>query len=242
MLIVTQDSATREQRVSEFKSIFSFFLSEGFSFFALLCNLVRKMSERKKNKWKARTKLDLIIEAWEQLDCETVGAQELEQIAQIVREEFGAGAVESPMRIARLLADEGAELRHAEILEMDARARAADPYEAMFRQVLKFADFAQAQNSLRQIENLRKQFIRKKDKEGLRRLRELALKGKRRAEMIARNRKVDERKRAEKAEIAEWFAVWLRQPEIFNDWVELRRRAKDFGIRFGDAKADSSST
>src|SRR3712207_9549549 len=38
-------------------------------------------------------------------------------------------------------ADEGAELRHAEVLEMDARWRAADPYEAMFRNVLKFSSF-----------------------------------------------------------------------------------------------------
>ena len=41
----------------------------------------------------------------------------------------------------------------------------------------------------------------------MRRVRETALKGKQRAQMIARNRNVDEVKRAEKAEIAEWFTV-----------------------------------
>ena len=193
----------------------------------------RKLAgEMEKREWKARTKSDLMIEVWEHLDCESVGATELETIESVVRERFGEGAVETPAAVARLLADEGAELRHAEVLELDTRHRGADPYEAMFRNVLKFSTFAQAAASLRNLDNLRRQFSRKKDHEGLRRVQETALKGRKRAEMIARNRNVDEKKRAEKAEIAEWFAVWLRQPEIFNDWLELRQRTQDFRERF----------
>jgi hypothetical protein len=193
----------------------------------------------KERKWKARTKRDLMIEVWEHLDCESVGARELEEIEQVVRERFGEGAVESPASVARLLADEGAELRHAEVLELDAQRRAADPYEAMFRNLLKFADFKQAANSLRNLENLRKQFVRAKDPAGLRRVRETALKGKQRAQMIAGNRNVDERKRAEKAEMAQWFTVWLEQPEIFQDWLELRQRSQEFKARFqSEAGAD----
>ena len=187
-----------------------------------------------KGEWKARTKHDLMIEVWEHLDCETVGASELEAITAAVRERFGEGADESPAIVARLLADEGAELRHAEVLEMDARWRSADPYDAMFRNVLKFASFEEAAASIKRLDNLRRQFERKGDKEGLRRVRDTVLKGKQRAQMIARNATVNESKRAEKEEIAEWFAVWLRQPEIFNDWLILRRRAKDFRERFGD--------
>jgi hypothetical protein len=187
-----------------------------------------------KPEWKARTKRDLIIEVWERLDCESVGARELEAIVEVVRERYGDGAVESPAALARLLADEGAELRHAEVLEMDARWRTADPYEAMFRNVLKFSTFEEAAASIRRLDNLRKQFRRKGDKEGLRRVQETVLKGKQRAQMIARNASVNERKRAEKAEIAEWFTVWLNQPEIFTDWLALRRRAPDFRARFGE--------
>jgi len=190
-----------------------------------------------KHEWKAGTKNDLMIEVWEHLDCETVGAAELETIQTVVRERFGEGALESPARVARLLADEGAELRHAEVLELDTRYRAADPYEAMFRNVLKFSTFAQAAASIKNLENLRRQFARTKDREGLRRLHEVALKGKQRAQMIARNRNVDEKKREEKAEIAEWFAVWLKQPEIFSDWLELRQRSKDFRARFKETEA-----
>jgi hypothetical protein len=196
----------------------------------------------KKREWKARTKRDLMIEVWEHLDCESVGAQELEEIEEVVRQRFGDGAVESPASVARLLADEGAELRHAEVLELDARRRAADPYEAMFRNVLKFSDFTRAAGSLKRLENLRKQFARKKDQDGLRRVHETALKGKQRAQMIAGNKSVDEKKRAEKAEIAHWFTVWLQQPEIFDDWLHLRRRSKEFREQFGEReeKADES--
>ncbi len=191
------------------------------------------MSKMKETgKWKARTKRDLMIEVWEHLDCESVGAAELEQIAAAVRERFGEGAADSPAVIARLLADEGAELRHAEVLELDVRERTLDPYDAMFRNVLKFSTFEQAAGSLKQLENLRKKFAREKDQAGLRRVRETALKGKQRAEMIARNPKVEGKKRAEKAEIAEWFAVWLRAPEMFGDWLELRRRAVEFREKF----------
>ncbi|MCA1615373.1 MAG: hypothetical protein LC800_14980 [Acidobacteria bacterium] len=125
---------------------------------------------------------------------------------------------------------------------MDARWRTRDPYEPMFRNVLKFSDFAQAAGSIKRLDNLRRQFERTKDGQGLRRVRDTALKGKQRSLMIAGNAAVAARKRAEKAEIAEWFAVWLQTPEIFDDWLELRRRSPDFRKRFGDENADAAAT
>jgi hypothetical protein len=196
----------------------------------------------KTNDWQARTKRDLMIEVWERLDCETVGVQELEAIAEVVRERFGEGALDSPASVARLLADEGAELRHAEVLEADARWRSLDPYEPMFRNVLKFSDFTQAAASIKRLDNLRKQFARKKDQAGLRRVRDTVLKGKQRAEMIARNPNVNQRKRDEKTEIAQWFALWLQSPEIFDDWLHLRLRSTDFRARFGDATEGNGET
>ncbi len=190
-----------------------------------------------KGEWKSRTKRDLMIEVWEHLDCESVGAREVEAVMEAVREKFGEGGVESPARTARVLADEGAELRHAEVLEADARWRTADPYEAMFRNVLKFATFDEAAASLRRLDNLRREFKRRNDREGLRRVTDTVLKGKQRAQMISRNQAVNERKRAEKSEIAEWFAVWLRQPEIFEDWLHLRRRSPDFRKQFTEHRS-----
>jgi hypothetical protein len=185
-----------------------------------------------KPEWKSRTRRDLMIEVWEELDCESVGASELEAVLDAVRKHFGAGALESPARVARLLADEGAELRHAEVLAMDVEWRTQDPYEAMFRNIVKFSNFDEAAATIRRLENLRKQFARTGDQEGQRRVVAAALKGKRRAQMISRNENVIERKREEKAEMVEWFTVWLNQPEIFEDWLALRRRSKDFRERF----------
>lgn len=189
--------------------------------------------------WKSRAKNDLIIEVWEALDCESVGATEIAAIETAVRERFGFGAVESPMIIARILADEGAELRHAEILELDVERRLESPYDAMFRNILRFSDFKQTLISIRQLENLRKKFASENDKEGLRLVRETALKGKNRSLMISKNAKVEEKKRAEKAEIAEWFTLWMQSPEVFENWIELRQNSKDFRNKFKQDEQDS---
>jgi hypothetical protein len=182
--------------------------------------------------YKSRTKTDLIIEVWEALDCESVGDREITAIEDAVRERFGNSAVDTPMRIARLLADEGAELRHSAIMTLDVERRLASPYDAMFRNILRFADFKQALISIRQLDNLRRKFLADSDKEGLRLVRETAIKGKNRALMIAGNQKVDEQKREEKGEIAEWFRLWLQSPEIFENWVMLRINSKDFKEKF----------
>lgn len=184
--------------------------------------------------YKSRTKNDLIIEVWEALDCESIGAKEIIAIEEAVRARFGASAIDTPMKIARLLADEGAELRHAEILELDVERRLESPYDAMFRNILKFSDFKQTIASIRNLENLRQKFTRENDKDGLRLVRETALKGKNRAQMIGKNTKVDEKKRAEKAEISEWFTIWLQSPEIFENWIVLRQNSKDFKENFRD--------
>ena len=191
--------------------------------------------------YKSRTKTDLIIEVWEALDCESVGAKEIIAIEDAVRERFGENAVESPMILARLLADEGAELRHPEIMELDVERRLESPYAPMFRNILKFADFNQAAASIRQLENLRKKFLKENNREGLRLVRETGLKGKNRALMISKNPKVAPDKRAEKAEIAEWFTLWLNAPEVFENWVELRRASKDFKGRFKQDEVGSAT-
>ena len=184
------------------------------------------------NVWKSRTKQDLIIEVWEALDCESVGRAEIEAIETAIVARFGAGAVESPMKTARLLADEGAELRHAEIMTLDIERRTSDERAAEFRNLIKFSDFKQAETTFKNLENLRRKYLGNNDREGLRRLRAKAQQGRERAEMIGKNQNVKEDKREEKAEIAEWFRVWLETPEIFAGWLALRKRAADFQNRF----------
>lgn len=189
--------------------------------------------------WQSRTKTDLIIEVWEKLDCENIGATEIEAIEIAVEEHFGKGAVDSPMIIARLLADEGAELRHSEIMELFVKRHAKSPYDAMFYNILKLADLAQTAGTIRNLENLRKKLHSEKDKEGMRLLKEISIRGKIRAQEIGGDPRLTEAARAESAEIAAWLTLWLQSPELFENWVALRQNSRDFIETFGNAENSS---
>ncbi|NNE97864.1 MAG: hypothetical protein HKN25_02455 [Pyrinomonadaceae bacterium] len=182
--------------------------------------------------WQSKTKLDLIIEVWEKLDCESVGAEEIEAIEIVVAEQFGKSAVDGPMIIARELADEGAELRHAEILELDVKRRMETPYAPMFRNLMKFENLEETLNTIRNAENLRKKFVSENDTEGMRLLNRAVIGGKDRALELANNETVDPANRSENREIAEWFTIWLGSPEVFASWVKLRQASEDFRKRF----------
>ncbi|MFM9902968.1 MAG: hypothetical protein ACKVQJ_00175 [Pyrinomonadaceae bacterium] len=188
--------------------------------------------------WTARTKTDLIIEVWEKLDCENIGAAEIEAIEEAVRGQYGESAVESPMRIARTLADEGADLRHSEIMELYIARVSNRPYEAAFRNVLDVSDFTTALRSIRNLESLRRKYTADGDKEGVRLVRETALRGKQQAAETAERTRVDTATREINAEIAEWFTIWLQTPAVFDTWVDLRQNTRDFIEKFGAQKQD----
>ncbi|MEO6390641.1 MAG: hypothetical protein ABIP75_02245 [Pyrinomonadaceae bacterium] len=179
----------------------------------------------------------MAIEVWEALDCESVGRRELEDITTVIRDVFGDGAVESPVRLARLLADEGAELRHFEVLEYDVERRLDDPYVAMFRNLAKFTTLPEANTTLRNMEGLRRKFTAAQDREGLRRLLDLARRAKQRAQTTAANPRTGAKRKAECAEIAEWLTIWLNQPEIFDTWLELRQRSDEYRTNFAASGA-----
>lgn len=48
--------------------------------------------------------------------------------------------------------------------------------------------------------------------------------GQQRLGFLLSRRNLSDEKRREKAELREWFRVWLEAPELFPDWVLLRRR------------------
>lgn len=185
----------------------------------------------------ARNKSDLIIETWELLDCESVGAAEIVAIEDAVRARFGEQAVDSPMKIARLLADEGAQLRHSEIMRLYVERNSEPSYDAAFRNVLQFTSLKAALKTIRDLENLRRKFTSDGDKEGLRLLRETALRGKETLRKSAAGKRADPKLRAESAEIAEWLTIWLQSPEVFESWIKLRKRSPGFTEQFGDQDA-----
>lgn len=183
--------------------------------------------------WNANTKTDLVIEVWEKLDCESVGAAEIEAIETVVSDVFGKSAVDSPMAIARTLADEGAELRHSEIMDLYVERTSHRPYDAALRNILRFDDPDSALGTIKALENLRKKYSSTNDKEGTLRLRETAIRAKDLALETASRKNVDDPTRKLNEEISNWLTIWLQTPNMFESWVSLRLRSDEFISRFG---------
>ncbi len=175
--------------------------------------------------WRSRSKDDLVIEVWEKLDCESVGRVELEAITEAVLGLFGEAAVDTPMTLARKLADEGAELRHSEVMELHLEHFTNIEYEAEFRNIVNIADLRSARKTLRDLENLRRKFQDKDDKRGLR----LVLEAGRKARESALAKKGEQAR-----EIAEWFRIWLQSPELFESWIRLRTASANYNDLFGE--------
>ena len=175
-----------------------------------------------------------MIEVWEKLDCESVGASELVAIETVVRDVFGESAVDSPMIVARLLADEGAELRHNEVMQLYLERAADRPHEAALLNILETTDLRTTLRSIRQMENLRRKLASENDREGTRLLRQLAIDEKQKKLDAAGRTRIDPVRQAEFLEIAEWLTLWLQSPELFDGWLSLRRRSQDFLSKFGE--------
>lgn len=183
--------------------------------------------------WSSRNKLDLIIEVWEKLDCESVGETEIEAIDTAVEGRFGQAAVESPMVTARILADEGAELRHSEIMALYLRRSGEKPYEAALRELFDPSTLARALRSIRSAENLRKKFEKENDRDGKRLLREAAIEEKQQALARAASKRSSAQEKLAAREFAQWLTLWLQSPDLFENWIKLRRSSKEFKDQFG---------
>ena len=121
-----------------------------------------------------------------------------------------------------------------------AREETEDRYEEEFKELLHFADLEEAEMCIVRLDELLRKFQGLKEHAAAERVREVARLGRRRAEMIAHNQKVDATKREEKSEIAHWFAIWLETPDAFFDWLEVRKQSAEFKNKFSAPAADDS--
>lgn len=197
-----------------------------------------EVTHRKRPSRAAQAARELIVNLWLELGRPPVDAQFLEAIQrQLANGSEDSGM--SPASVARLLADEGAELRHPEIIESDVRWReslinsrmdklaAVEPLATGAR--LNIHD---AGALISEMEKLRQEFERDAHEAGLDELRTLAAGARERAEVMGNNRKLNETVRREQSEIAEWLKVWLQTPMLFENWLELRRRSEEFRTKF----------
>jgi len=181
----------------------------------------------------ARTKRELIVEVWEYLDCESVGARELEQIQQALRDRFGEGGRDSPATIARIVADEGAVLRHPEVFACDLKWRRRSVDDHSFAEGLDFFSLSGAFSSIVKLEEKRLE-LHVNDARGLAQLRDIVTSARKDALLRARSRIIETAQREEAKEVSQWLTIWLQAPELFSDWLDLRRRSPEFRRRFSE--------
>jgi hypothetical protein len=175
------------------------------------------------------TKKAMILEAARGLDKPRFTPAEIEQIRRQLIAQFGARGKTSPDYIVSVLEEAG--MRVVWSTRSDTEGR----YEEEFTDLLHFSTLAEAEMCLVRLDELLRKFAVEGERSAAERVREVARLGRRRAEMIARNHKVDAQKREEKEEIAHWFVIWLETPGAFFDWLEVRKQSSEFKEKFPHA-------
>jgi hypothetical protein len=102
------------------------------------------------------------------------------------------------------------------------------PYREALAGLLSFSSFAETERTIKHLKNLCREYQFVSDKKGVEYCRRIASLGRRRAELISRNKRVSLQKRLQKQEIATWFQIWLETPAIFDDWLEMRKNTEEF--------------
>ncbi len=178
---------------------------------------------------KRKSKREMVLDIYDREAMGEVTAREIAIINQALVEEFGEGGVMDPGEITRILVDEDLPVRFEQIFRMSTRA---EKYETIFKHLPRLATLEQAAASIREIDTLYRKFQRRDDRTGVRFARQTARSGKREAEQAASDETQSDRYRAEQAEIAQWFTVWLQTPDLFEQWLQLRQATADYRSKF----------
>ena len=178
------------------------------------------------------TKKQVILEVAKQLEVEKFTPAEIEQIRRQLVVRMRAAKTD-PQYIADVLEDAG--LR----VVMSTEADTEELYEEEFHDLLHFATLEEAEMCLVRLDELLHKFHAEGQRAAETRVLEVARLKPPRAEMIARNRRVDAKKRAEKEEIVQWFRVWLETPAAFFDWLEVRKQSPEFVRLFGEQSPEA---
>jgi hypothetical protein len=178
-----------------------------------------------------QTKKALILEAARELGIQKWTTAEIDQLRRKLIADHGDAGKSNNDYISDVLKSMGWRVQLSE------REEAEERFEEEFEDILHFRTLQDAEVSITRLDELLRRFQAHHEKAAAERVLEIARLGKRRAEMISHNRKVEAQKREEKREIAEWFRIWLETPEAFFDWLEVRKSSPDFREKFGDITA-----
>ena len=170
------------------------------------------------------TKYQIIVDVWERMEKDVVGAPELELIQQALAVRFGT--IVSLASIARTLADHGAILGHPDILAADLKWR--ERTSLFTAEDLTFENLDAATSLSEKIEGLRETF--REDKPMLEHLRHSVQEIKKELDVLAASDRVGQNVLAQ--EVGQWLTIWMQNPQIFPEWLALRRNTPEFRRRF----------
>jgi hypothetical protein len=179
-----------------------------------------------------KTKKAMILEAARELSVQRWTTAEVDQLRRKLLADHGEEGKSSNEYIADVLKTMGWKVQLSE------REEAEERFEEEFEDILHFKSLQDAEVSITRLDELARRFQTHGEKAAVERVLEIARLGKRRAEMISHNRKVETQKREEKKEIAEWFRIWLETPDAFFDWLEVRKASPEFREKFGNIEAE----
>ncbi len=177
-----------------------------------------------------KTKKALILETAREIGAEKWTAAEIDQLRRRMIADHGEEAKTGADYIAEVLKTAGLKVNLAQLEEVE------DQFEEEFEDLLHFKTLGDAEVSLMRLDELWRRFHAHGEKAAAGRVLDVARLGKRRAEMIARNRKVEPQKRAEKEEMSNWFRIWLETPDAFFDWLDVRKKSPEFQTKFPQAE------
>ena len=196
-----------------------------------------KVTRQEKHDSSPPSRHETIVSAWRALERTSAGEDELVSIQQ----KLGDEGI-SPAEIARELAREGVALRHPEVINCDARWREAqlETQTSTLARVGPLPDTAplkleDAEAAIAQLERLRSGFVVARDEMGLSEIRALAIDSRRTAIDHTNDPTLSPEAREVQAEIAEWLRVWLETPNLFAQWLELRKTSSIFSAKFSDS-------
>jgi hypothetical protein len=173
-----------------------------------------------------KTKKALILDTAREIAATKWTPAEIEQLRRKLLTEHGEAGKTGPDYIAEVLNSAGWKV------VLTQREEAEEEYEEEFEDLLHFKTLEDAEVSLTRLDELIRKFRAHGESAAVERVLDVARLGKRRAEMIARNHKVDAHKRSEKEEIASWFRIWLETPDAFFDWLDVRKQSPEFQKKF----------
>ncbi len=177
-----------------------------------------------------KTKKAMILEAAEEIHAPNWTPAEIDQLRRkLLAEHHEAGKVSAEYIVGVLKA---AGLK----VSLTQQEEAEDQFEEEFEDLLHFKTLEDAEVCLMRLDELMRRFRAHGEKAAVERVLDVARLGKRRAEMIARNHKVEAQKREEKEEIANWFRIWLETPDAFFNWLDLRKQSPEFRAKFPEAE------